>query len=40
MDSALFDYDLPMDRIAQEPASQRDASRLMVVDRATRKVTQ
>jgi S-adenosylmethionine:tRNA ribosyltransferase-isomerase len=39
MDSALFDYDLPMDRIAQEPASQRDASRLMVVDRATRKVT-
>jgi S-adenosylmethionine:tRNA ribosyltransferase-isomerase len=39
MDSALFDYHLPMDRIAQEPAAQRDASRLMVVDRKTRQVT-
>jgi S-adenosylmethionine:tRNA ribosyltransferase-isomerase len=39
MDSALFDYHLPMDRIAQEPAPQRDASRLMVVNRKTRQVT-
>jgi S-adenosylmethionine:tRNA ribosyltransferase-isomerase len=38
MDSALFDYHLPMDRIAQEPAPQRDASRLMVVNRKTRQV--
>lgn len=39
MDSALFDYHLPADRIAQEPSAQRDDSRLMVVDRKTRKVT-
>jgi len=34
-----FDYDLPKELIAQEPAEQRDASRLMVIDRASRKVT-
>jgi len=28
-----FDYDLPPDRVAQEPSSPRDASRLMVLDR-------
>ncbi|MGJ8640331.1 MAG: tRNA preQ1(34) S-adenosylmethionine ribosyltransferase-isomerase QueA [Opitutaceae bacterium] len=39
MDSALFDYHLPAECIAQEPAATRDASKLMVVDRATRTVT-
>ncbi len=30
-----FDYDLPEERIAQEPAPERDRSRLMVMDRAS-----
>jgi S-adenosylmethionine:tRNA ribosyltransferase-isomerase len=30
-----FEYELPEDRIAQYPAGRRDASRLMVLDRAT-----
>ncbi len=38
MDTALFDYPLPDDRIAQTPAQRRDDSRLMLVDRATRTV--
>ncbi len=39
MDAALFDYHLPNECIAQEPAATRDASKLMVVNRATREVT-
>ena len=33
MNVDLFDYRLPPDRIAQRPASRRDGSRLMVLDR-------
>jgi S-adenosylmethionine:tRNA ribosyltransferase-isomerase len=33
MDLALFDYDLPSELVAQEPAEPRDASRLLVLDR-------
>ena len=33
MDVALFDYDLPVERIAQYPLSQRDRSRLLLVKR-------
>ena len=31
----LFDYELPPELIAQTPAAERDASRLMVLDRKT-----
>ena len=34
MDISLFDYELPPELIAQEPAPRRDESRMMVVDRA------
>jgi S-adenosylmethionine:tRNA ribosyltransferase-isomerase len=39
MNLSLFDYHLPNELIAQEPAAVRDASRLMVVNRKTRSVT-
>src|SRR6266852_1009447 len=35
MQTSDFDYDLPAEFIAQRPAEPRDASRLMVLDRAT-----
>src|SRR5258705_4279716 len=34
-----FDYDLPADRIAQEPLPDRAASRLLVLGRATGAIT-
>jgi len=36
---AEFDFELPAERIAQEPAAVRDGSRLMVLDRDTGAVT-
>lgn len=33
MDISLFDFDLPMELIAQSPASKRDESRLLVIDK-------
>ncbi len=34
-----YDFDLPLDRIAQRPAERRDESRLMVVNRTTGEIT-
>src|SRR3954447_11679431 len=39
MRTSDFDYHLPPDQIAQTPAEPRDASRLLVLDRATGEVT-
>lgn len=36
MDISLFDYDLPLEQIAQSPMQQRDNCRLLVVDREHR----
>jgi S-adenosylmethionine:tRNA ribosyltransferase-isomerase len=38
MDTDLFDYPLPPERIAQQPAAPRDSARLLVVERATKKI--
>ena len=38
MNISLFDYHLPKELIAQEPAQERDASRLMVINRDTHEV--
>jgi S-adenosylmethionine:tRNA ribosyltransferase-isomerase len=35
----LFDYDLPTHLVAQTPAARRDASRLLVVDRNSRRIS-
>jgi S-adenosylmethionine:tRNA ribosyltransferase-isomerase len=34
-DTSAYDYDLPLDRIAQSPAEPRETANLMVVDRKT-----
>lgn len=34
MDVSLFDFDLPLELIAQQPANPRDSSRLLVLNRA------
>lgn len=36
---ASYDYDLPEDRIAQEPADRRDGSKLLVLDRVQKTLT-
>jgi S-adenosylmethionine:tRNA ribosyltransferase-isomerase len=38
LNADLFDYSLPERLIAQQPAQRRDESRLLVVDRATRRI--
>ncbi|MCI0540556.1 MAG: tRNA preQ1(34) S-adenosylmethionine ribosyltransferase-isomerase QueA [Verrucomicrobiales bacterium] len=39
MRTADFDYELPVELIAQSPAPERDRSRLMVLERATGRIT-
>jgi S-adenosylmethionine:tRNA ribosyltransferase-isomerase len=36
---ADFDYDLPLELIAQEPAAERSSSRLLMLDRCSRQIT-
>ena len=38
MKTSDFDYNLPEELIAQTPIEKRDTSRLMVVDRDTKKI--
>ncbi len=38
MDISLFDYSLPKELVANSPASPRDHSRLMIIDRKTGKI--
>src|ERR1041384_993479 len=35
IDLSSYDFPLPQDRIAQEPAGRREDSRLLILDRAT-----
>ena len=35
MKTSDFNYDLPEELIAQDPAGRRDASRLLVIDKKT-----
>ncbi len=39
MRSTLFDYQLNIEKIAQEPAEPRDSAKLMLVDRKTGRLT-
>ena len=38
MKASDFDYDLPLELIAQEPPERRDGARMMVLDRAARTI--
>ena len=38
MNTSDFDYELPPERIAQEPPKERDGGRMMVLDRAKGKI--
>jgi len=38
LSASLFDYHLPPERIAQTPAARRDTSRLMVIDRRSKRL--
>ena len=39
MKTSDFDYELPPERIAQEPPKERDGGRMMVLDRAKESIT-
>ena len=38
MKASDFDYELPLELIAQEPPARRDGARMMVLDRAARTI--